>query len=433
MTVLLQCRQLSQAAGNRSLFDGLDLAINHDDRLGLVGHNGCGKSTLLRMLAAQAEPDSGDIVRAGDLAIEFVEQFLPPGLGDKTLFEGVLEKLPAEEQDWRGYEVEKLLAQLDFTLDMFGFSVDALSGGQQNRLMFARAVITQPSLILFDEPTNHLDLRTLMLFEQFLLDLNCAYVLVSHDRQFLDTVTEKTVFLRDGRAHSFDLAFSDARTELLAMDAAASHSREQEEKVIEQLTASAKRLAMWGKVYDNEKLAKKAKTIARRVEKLEEEKTFVTRGNPLNLALDVGKSRSARLLTLEDLDVRYEATPLFHVNEFFIRPGDRVALLGHNGAGKSTLIRSLVDTFDAGSAGAIRFSPQCRLGYYDQELERLDPSRTLMETLRDLCPGQDQDHTNALITPDSPTATTSRRWVSCLGVSEHDCCSSSSDSMRPTS
>lgn len=367
MPPLLQCHRVSHSAGTKSLFKSLDLTINTGDRIGLVGHNGSGKSTLLSILNGSDSADEGDISRNNDLHLETVEQFIDPRLNDMTMLEALSEKLPAEERVSQMYRAEQLLAQLGFTEPEFGFLVKDLSGGQQNRLMFARALLTEPNLILFDEPTNHLDLKTLLVFERYLKSLKAAFLLISHDREFLDAVTERTVFLRDERFYQFSMPYTKARAALEENDEAARAAREQEEKDIRRLEASAKRLATWGKVYDNEDLSRKAKSMEKRIEKLKDEQTFVSKGSGLNLTIDVGSARANRMLAIEQQDILApDNRVLFHIDDLIIKPGDRVALLGHNGAGKTTLINRIMAEYDNNRDGdVIKFNPQCDIGYYD--------------------------------------------------------------------
>ncbi len=404
MPPLLQCHRVTHSAGTKPLFQSLDLTINTGDRIGLVGHNGCGKSTLLKLLSGQETPDDGDVSRNSDLHLEVVEQFISEDLFGATLLEALSQKLPPEEQLTRQYQAEQLLNALGFSADEHEYLVRDLSGGQQNRLMFARALITEPNLILFDEPTNHLDLKTLLVFEQYLQSLRAAFLLISHDRDFLDAVTARTVFLRDQRFYEFNQPYSDARQALQEQDAAAAAAREQEERTIKRLEASAKRLATWGKVYDNEDLAKKAKTMEKRIDRLREEQTFVSRGSGLNLTLEVGSTRANRMLAIESEDILApDNKPLFHIQNFMIKPGERVALLGHNGVGKTTLINTIMSQYQTAkeamqSAGSlVKFNPQCDIGYYDQEMDRLAPSLGLMETLRKHCHEPEASLKTALI------------------------------------
>jgi ATPase subunit of ABC transporter with duplicated ATPase domains len=399
MPPLLQCYRLCHHVGTKPLFTNIDLTINNGDRIGLVGHNGCGKSTLLSILSGARDPEEGDISRHGDLSLEVVEQFIDPALGTRGLLEALTCKLPEEELVTRQYQAERLLERLGFAAGEFEYRVDDLSGGQQNRLMFARAMINEPNLILFDEPTNHLDLNTLLLFETCLKEMQAAFLIISHDREFLDSVTNRTAFLRDERLYFFDLPYSAAREALADQDAAAVAAREQEEKTIKRLEASASRLATWGRVYDNEKLARKAKSMEKRIEKLKDDKTFVTRGSGLNLSLDVDSTQADRMLALEQCIIRApDATPLFQIDNLIIRPGERVALLGPNGAGKTTLIDTIMTAFRRGSiSDEIRFNPRCQIGFYDQELQQLDPALSLAESLREFCDGSESHFKTQLI------------------------------------
>ncbi len=400
MSPLITCSSLTYAVSNKTLFDGIDFSINPHDRIALVGHNGSGKSTLLSILNKNESPDQGEIVYKKGLHFETVEQFLPEGLKSCTLFEALFQK-PSETKALLDYQISSLLEELGFAADEFDFKVQDLSGGQQNRLMFARAIIHQPELVLFDEPTNHLDIGSMLFFENYFKhSLKCAFLLISHDRHFLDSVTNRTLFLRDENIYSFNLMYSQAKTELAAADQAAVKARKNEEKKIQSLKVSAKRLATWGKIYDNEKFAKKAKTMEKRIDKLEQDKTFVSKGSDLNLNLSFSESKSDHLMTIRQQEIAFSKSgkALFFIDELKIRPSERVALLGSNGHGKTTFIRTVIDTFHAEIASAqITFSPQCKIGYYDQELEQLDPQKTIFEILREQCLGHNSELSHHLI------------------------------------
>jgi len=381
--------KVAHHAGETMLFSDIDLTLRDGVRAGLVGHNGSGKSTLLDLLDGTREPDSGEVTRARSLRIGRVEQFLPEAIERLPLVDAVMRAhapvvgRPATEpiERWRA---EATLSKLGFATDELDRRGGTLSGGQRNRLMFARAVVREPDLLLLDEPTNHLDLETLRIFEDYLLGYAGAYLLVSHDRAFLDAVTTTTLVLRDARIYRFDLPYTAARRELDAADDAARRTRESEERKIEALRVSAKRLATWAKVYDSEKFAKRAKSMEKRIERLEGQRTFVTEGSPLELSVDLGASRAKEVVRLENLDVTpggLGGKTLVHVDEFLIRPGERVGLLGANGVGKSSLIRMLTRACRGEAIDGIRVSAQTRLGYYDQELAEAESSASMHDFL----------------------------------------------------
>ena len=389
MAILIQARGLGHSVGQRTLFDNIDLTIAQGDRIGLVGHNGCGKSTLLGLLGGDQEPEVGEVIHRRGLRLGRVEQFLPTRVArlsaaqavataaDSSVDTGTDSGSGLGTEAWR---IEALLSALGFSQAEMGYRAGDLSGGQQNRVMFARALIADPELVLLDEPTNHLDLATIRVFEDYLLGLRISYLVVSHDRAFLDAVAEHTVFLRDQRLYRFDLPYSAAREALREADAAARRSRHSEERRIEGLRVSAKRLAVWGKVYDNEKLSRRARNIERRAARLEADRTFVSRGSGLDLDLEFGAMRAKEVLRVEPMDVKAAGSMLFRLDQLLIRPGERVALLGANGSGKSTFIRALVNHFRGKTAhDSIRFSPQAVLGYYDQELDEAAAEMSLIE------------------------------------------------------
>ncbi len=399
MTVLLQASGLCQSAGERTLFESLDLTVRAGERLALVGHNGSGKTTLLDLLSGERAPETGEIRRRRGLRLARVEQFLAPSLAGSSLVDAVAACGPAEER-WRA---EMLLNGFRFGERDFARPVGSLSGGQQNRLMFARALMSEPELLLLDEPTNHLDLATLVVFETMLNGYAGAFVLVSHDRDFLDAVTRETVFLRDGRSYRFSASYTRARDLLKEMDEAAARARRAEEASIERVRRSAKRLAEWGRTYDNEKFARRARNMEKRAARMEAEKTFVSDGSPLSLSLELSDTRSKQVVAVERLPVTVAGRTLFEVDELVIRPGERLALLGHNGAGKSTFIRALVAAAGAGDE-RIRFSPQTMLGYYDQELDEVTGEESMMAFAARRTERDEQTLRNALVSAGFPYA-----------------------------
>ncbi len=377
------------------LFENLSLTVSQGNRIGLIGHNGCGKSTLLSLLWGELQPRQGEISLSQHCIPGRVEQHLPAHLAERTVLQSVQEKLPPDqaEDNWRA---QQQLAELGFAESQWALPATALSGGQQTRLLLARALLRQPDLLLLDEPSNHMDLSTLLWLEQFLNRWRGTFVLVSHDQRLLDNVTNHTWIMRDKSIHGFALPCSAARQALEEQDEADEHRHRAEQKEIDRIERSAKRLATWGKVYDNEDLARKAKTMEKRVARLQREQTELSAGSPWRLSLRGENLRADRLLEIESLAVKPAAgaPTLFQTGSQRITSGQRVALLGSNGCGKSSMLRHLWQVYSAaaGRNEPVYCHPNCRVGYYDQTLQQLPDNASLTEALRPYLHSGTDDH-----------------------------------------
>ncbi|MDC8759750.1 ABC-F family ATP-binding cassette domain-containing protein [Janthinobacterium fluminis] len=382
MTTLISTQALHLEANDGLLFQDLSFTLKLGDRIGLIGHNGSGKSTLLGLLGGTREASAGTIQYARACRLQHVEQHLPAALAELTLYQALL--APVLDQPELHWRVDSLLDELGIDAATAQVPVKSLSGGQHTRLLLGRALLQEPNLLLLDEPSNHLDLPSLLWLEQFLSTWRGAFILVSHDQRLLDNVARKSWILRDQRLYAFDLACGPALLALAEADAVAQARRAAEQKEIDRLAASSQRLAIWGRTYDNEDLARKAKTMQKRVDKLKDEQSFVSRGAPWRLSLR-GKALAAdRLLVLEDLAVRPapSAPVLFRAEQLWLKPGDKVALLGANGSGKSSLLRACWADIVAQTAGpGWRYHAGANIGYYDQSLRQLADDADLPDAL----------------------------------------------------
>lgn len=404
MTTLMSTHSLQMSAGHLPLFDHLELGIRAGDRLGLIGANGCGKSTLLALLAGERTPQAGRVVQAAACRCEFVAQQLPARLSTLSTRAVLLDALGNDPSaEW---QVDKLLAELQLEAQAT-LPVSALSGGQHSRLQIGRALLRQPNLLLLDEPSNHLDLPALLWLEQFLLGWRGAFVLVSHDARLLDSVTDQTLILRDGQLHRFALPCSQARATLAAEDEQARLRRADEQKEIDRLSASSKRLAIWGREHDNEKLVRQAKSMEKRIARLQEEQSQVAALAPWRLELRGLSLPADTLLRLETLDVAPAPSlpPLLRAEELWLRAGNRVALLGANGTGKSSLLRQCWRELAAQSPQAGWYChPGASIAYYDQSLQQLADDATLSDALYPLAPLPETMRRQALIRAGFPYA-----------------------------
>ena len=382
MTTLISAQALHLESHDGFLFTELAFTLRQGDRIGLIGHNGCGKSTLLGLLGGTREASAGTIHHARACRLQHVEQHLPAALASLSLYDALL--APVLEQPELHWRVDSLLAELGFDQDTAQVPVHSLSGGQHTRLLLGRALLQEPNVLLLDEPSNHLDLPSLLGLEHFLLRWRGAFILVSHDQRLLDNVATRSWILRDGRLYDFELPCGPALLALAEADEAAAARHAAEQKEIDRLAASSARLALWGKVYDNVGMARKAKSMQRRIDKLQDAQAFVSDGAPWCLRLR-GKALAAdQLLALDGLDVRAvpQSAVLFQVGQLWLKPGDRIALLGANGSGTSSLLRLCWQAMQAQEDRAdLRYHKAANIGYYDQSLRQLADDAQLSDAL----------------------------------------------------
>lgn len=384
MSTLLTAQSLHVETAFGPLFTDLSFTLKKGDRIGLIGYNGCGKSTLLQVLDGTLIPSSGRVALANHCLMARVEQHLPAELFDRTLIQAVLAQLPESARESQRWQAERLLTEMGFSPAEIDNPAATLSGGQHTRLLLARALILQPDLLLLDEPGNHLDLPTLLWLENFLNSWSGSFVLVSHDNPLLDAVTNTSWILRDKTLHAFSLPCTKARQALEEQDESDALRHKAEQKEIDRVTASAKRLATWGRMYDNEDLSRKAKQMEKQVTRLKESQTELTAGTPWTLALHGDALRADRLLEMDNLPVPPAPglPALFTTDVARLQSGDRVAIMGRNGGGKSSLLRLLWRQMQQSSADAgLKLHPRLKAGYYDQTLHQLADEDSLLDAL----------------------------------------------------
>jgi ATPase subunit of ABC transporter with duplicated ATPase domains len=363
--------------GARRVFTNVSFLLD-DARTALVGENGAGKSTLLKCLRGELELNRGKIIRSRGLRAGYVPQEPPANLADLPV-RGVLEKVPARlgsvGEDWK---IDMLLDELGVSPQTAEQRFGALSGGWQRLLMIAAAArLEEPDILLLDEPTNHLDLANINLLEGWLTEqARLPMLIVSHDREFLDRVTTRTLFLRADGTHAFKAPFVQAREELLRRDAAAATRRKLEDKEIQRLEQVAARYKAWG--VKNSDFHRKQKATEKRIARIEADRAQVYLARERRLELNDGEIEAKTALRLQDVQIKTPdgARTLVTIDRLAIGAGERVALLGVNGAGKSMLLAALARAYDPNQVhydgqAAIRFNPACRLVYFDQSMLQL--------------------------------------------------------------
>ncbi|WP_378944225.1 ABC-F family ATP-binding cassette domain-containing protein [Mesorhizobium sp. ANAO-SY3R2] len=383
---LINLRSLGVTIGV-PLFSNLNLAIEPGDRLGIVAANGRGKSTLLRSISGSFEPTSGDITRARGLRVGHVEQDVPASLTDVTFYDAVLQALPADQAESDSWRVDVVLESLEVPEALRQRPLSQLSGGWQRLALLARVWVTQPDMLLLDEPTNHLDLARIGQLEEWLnaLPRDVPVVICSHDRAFLDAVTNRTLFLRPENSQVFSLPYTRARAALDEIDASEARRFEKDMKTAQQLRRQAAKLNNIGINSGSDLLVVKTKQLKERAERLEEA------ARPAHQERSAGAIRLGNrgthakvLVTLDDAPVTTpDGTLLFRTGKLWIRQGDRVVLLGRNGAGKTRLVNMVRQAIAAPDVAVdgVKATPSLVLGYGDQGLSDLADKDTPLGVL----------------------------------------------------
>jgi ATPase subunit of ABC transporter with duplicated ATPase domains len=357
------------------LFTGLNLSIGKGDRLGLVAANGRGKSSILRILTGEDEATAGAVIRARGLVVAVAPQDPPQRLLPLSFYEAVRDALAPEIAESESWRIDVLLNDLDVPEMLWPRAVQSLSGGWQRTMLLARAVILEPDVLLLDEPTNHLDIGRIGVLERFLAALprDCAVVAASHDRAFLDSVTNRTLFLRQQDSADFSLPYTRALEALDAQDAARGRQFENDMRKVRALRQQAAKLKNIGINSGSDLLLSKTKQLTGRADKLEEQ------ARPAHLERAAGTIRLANsgthakaLVTIkESATVTPDGRLLFKHGKFWIERGDRVALLGANGTGKTRFVARVLSGL-AGTDPDITGTASLKLGYSDQALSQLD-------------------------------------------------------------
>jgi len=412
--MLYRFDNVEKSYGPHDILRGVTWQHNPGEHVGLVGRNGAGKTTLFRLLLKQEEPDHGQILSSSGLTVGHVGQHLDaePGM---TLFDYVetaftevlaierkmrviehdlsdpskdhdklLEKYSQLQHDYEhadGYtlhaEVERVLTGLGFDRkEEFERPIAEFSGGQQNRAMLARVLLTRVDLLLLDEPTNHLDLKGIEFLEEFLESFKGSYMVISHDRTFLNKTVGKIVELAHGKLieyHGNYEKFLELRAERMEK-MAADYERQQE--FIEKTQDFIRRNLAGQKT-------KQAKSRRKMLAKLDEQERPETDETLANFKLDAGPRSGAISLTADRLTAGYESKPIVNNLTMTIRRGERYAIMGPNGSGKSTLLKTFAGRLRP-IGGTVSYGHNVQVGFYDQTLGDLNPNGVVIDEIWNL-------------------------------------------------
>ena len=409
--IIAQAQDLEQRFGGNTIFSNISFSVPDNARIGLVGPNGAGKTTLLKIMTGQQEPTSGQFTINKGLKVGYIAQ--ENALDeDKTIwdemltvFDNLIEKnkriTKMQEQIAEHPEDEDLLKRYDqlaydfeqeggFTyqaeiksiLNGFNFKentwqkvIGTLSGGEKTRLAFVKLLLQKPPVLLLDEPTNYLDLDTLDWLEAFLKNYQGAIITVSHDQYFLDHLANQIFELNFGKLITFKGNYSQyvKERELMNNQQEAAYEKQQE-KIKKEEEFIQKNLV-------RASTTKRAQSRRKALNKMERIKPPKHK-QKVRINFTSDRPSGKEVLIAKDLTIGYPDKTMVSDIDFQVNKNDRVAIIGPNGIGKSTLLKTIMKKLEP-KDGSIKYGASLDIGYYDQELQSLDPSKTVLDTIWD--------------------------------------------------
>jgi len=417
VTNMLNIHNLSVSFGGTYLFEEVTFRLGAGDRVGLVGKNGAGKSTMLKMLARDFAPDSGVISQEKDIKLGFLRQDIDFERGRTVLEEAyeafteikIVEKKLEEinhqlvtRTDYESEEysqiieqlsdythryellggynyvgnTEKILLGLGFKREEFNNQTETFSGGWRMRIELAKLLLQNNDVLLLDEPTNHLDIESIIWLENFLRNYPGVVVIVSHDKMFLDNVTNRTIEISLGKAYDFNKPYSqylvlreELREKQLATQKNQQKKIEETQKLIDRFRYSATKSSM-------------AQSLIKKLDKVERIEVDEDDNSVMNISFPVSKEPGRVVVEAEHVTKKYGDKTILKDISLLVERGSKIAFVGQNGQGKSTFMKAIVDEIDY--EGTIKLGHNVQLGYFAQnQAEHLDGELTLLQTMEE--------------------------------------------------
>src|SRR6185503_17170529 len=413
--MLFRLSEVHKSYGVQDVLRGTSLQVNPGEHVGLVGRNGAGKSTIFRLVRSEETADRGDVIRARGVKLGLLDQHVHFKAGS-TVHESALaafgrlqqiehkmhelehrmadagddlDKILERYSDLQhqfehegGFEyaakAEAILQGLGFERETWSMETSKLSGGQQNRLGLAKLLLAAPDVLLLDEPTNHLDVHAVEWLEEFLQTYNSAYVIVSHDRYFLDRACRRIIELEAGRATSYTGNYSAYLVER-------EERREAQQRAFEnqqQLIAKTEEFIRRNLAGQKTKQAKSRRTMLQKLERIEGVRADRSSGNSRMQAIERAGNY---VLTVDKASIGYPGKLLAENISFILRRGECLGIMGPNGSGKTTFLKTILGNLDP-LAGDVRWGTKTKIGYYAQQLEDLDDRNEIIMELRRVAP-----------------------------------------------
>ena len=419
---MISINGITVAYGSYTLLDNINFHISESDKIGLVGKNGAGKSTIMKLICGLQSPTSGQIDKPNHIKIGYLPQIMEHHKGKTVMeetmtafsamtdLENELEEIGKELAERKDYEskeyldlitrmneindvlliehseppavqAEKTLLGLGFKDDDFGRNTETFSQGWNMRIELAKILLSRPDVLLLDEPTNHLDIESIEWFEDYLKSFRGSILLVSHDRRFLDNVTNRTIEIMVGHIHDYKVPYTkylELRKERLQQQMAA---YENQQKMIEKTEDFINKFRY--KPTKSNQVQSRIKAL----EKLDRIEIDETDNSTLTVKFPPAPRSGDVVFKGTDLTVGYPQKVVFRNAEIEIRRGEKVALVGRNGEGKTTLMRVIMGQLDPIS-GEAKVGHNVSIGYFAQNQEDvLDKSQTVLETLESIASG----------------------------------------------
>jgi ATP-binding cassette subfamily F protein 3 len=387
---MLQVTNLEKSYGKQVLFEGVSFTVNPRERVGLVGRNGHGKTTLFRLILGEAHHDSGTISVPSGYTIGHLSQHIN-FTQDTVLREACLALPRNDDHIDESYKAEAILHGLGFTNEDFERLPSSLSGGYQVRLNLAKVLVSEPNLLLLDEPTNYLDIVSVRWVTQFLRSWRNELIIITHDREFMDSVTTHTMIIHRGKVRKVAGSTQKLYDQILMEEEIHEKTRQNDEKKRKEVEQFINRFRAQ---------ATKASAVQSRIKALAKHEKL----NKLNeiKSLDF-KFRSAPfeakwLMTVDDLSFGFSGQHAGLIDElsFAIGKRDRIAVIGKNGKGKTTLLNLLAREISP-TGGTVTVHANARLAYFGQtNINRLRPDRTALQEIMDSHPDHAQGESRAI-------------------------------------
>lgn len=420
----MQIKNLTMSFGNQELFNNININLDDYEKVGIVGLNGAGKSTFLKIVYGQIVPDKGKVIIKNNTRVAYLPQVIKDEIPEEniTVFDFLLlgrpidklnkelEKLyieisSAEESKlndlykkiniinqeleyWESYSAEntllKIIDGMNIDDNLLEKPINTLSGGQKSKIAFARLLYSKPEIILLDEPTNHLDIDTKEYIINYIKNYKGGVYVISHDIEFLNEVTTKTLFL-DKRLKTFELFNGNYDKFKKVID---HHELEIERKIEKQQEEEIKLRKIIEKYTNSSGNRKKmAQDREKKLEKLLKDKiTSPVKSKELNLKININRESTKYPLTVDKLSFKYDKSSkryILHNLSFSLSKGEKFLIVGINGVGKSTLLKLIMNRLTP-DKGEIIIGDKTDLGYYAQEHELLDNNKSIIDNFNDI-------------------------------------------------